>query len=195
MTSAKRENGKCDGLANACVRRAEWATLSDAQLLGQCDVDTYRASGPGGQKRNKTSSAVRLRHGPSGLIVIAEESRSQHENRTRALRRLRQAIYLHVRENLGPDGVNTETLAARPDLRGARGPEGRLHLGRKDPRFWPMAGLVLDVLQAVDARVSAAAEALGISTANLVDFLEVDVKVWQQANWLRSRFGQKPLFR
>src|ERR1700687_114219 len=102
MTSAKRESGKCDGLANACVRRAEWASLSDAQLLGQCDVDTYRASGPGGQKRNKTSSAVRLRHGPSALIVIAEESRSQHENRTRALRRLRQAIYLHVRENLGP---------------------------------------------------------------------------------------------
>jgi hypothetical protein len=113
----------------------------------------------------------------------------------RALRRLRQAIYLHVRENLGPDGVNTETLAARPDLRGARGLEGRLHLGRKDPRFWPVAGLVLDVLQAVDARVSAAAEALGISTANLVDFLQVDVKVWQQANWLRSRFGQKPLVR
>src|SRR6516164_4768895 len=133
----------------SAMRRGDWAGLSDARLLAQCAVDLYRASGPGGQKRNKTSSAVRLRHPPSGLIVIAEESRSQHENRTRALRRLRQAIYLHVRENLGPNGVDTETLAARPDLRGALGPDGRLHLSRKDPRFWPVAGLVLDVLQVV----------------------------------------------
>ena len=66
-------------------RRSAWTNLSDAQLLDQSEVDTYRASGPGGQKRNKTSSAVRLRHLPSGLIVIAEESRSQHENRERAL--------------------------------------------------------------------------------------------------------------
>ena len=74
--------------------RAVWTDLSDAQLLAQCAVDTYRASGPGGQKRNKTSSAVRLRHPPSGLLVIAEESRSQHENRARALRRMRRRYIL-----------------------------------------------------------------------------------------------------
>jgi protein subunit release factor B len=66
--------------------RDTWTSLSDDQLLAQCEVDTYRASGPGGQKRNKTSSAVRLRHPPSGLLVIAEESRSQHENKAKALR-------------------------------------------------------------------------------------------------------------
>src|SRR5438876_6115802 len=82
--------------ADSC--RAAWAGLNDQALLAQCAVDTYRASGPGGQKRNKTSSAVRLRHGPTGLLVIAEESRSQHENRARAVRRLRQAIFLQVRE-------------------------------------------------------------------------------------------------
>src|ERR1700754_4828578 len=78
--------------------RSAWTTLSDAQLLDQCAVDTYRASGPGGQKRNKTSSAVRLRHLPSGLIVIAEESRSQHENKAKALKRLRQTFFLKLRE-------------------------------------------------------------------------------------------------
>src|SRR5262245_9569053 len=77
--------------------RDAWTGLSDAELLAQCSVDTYRASGPGGQKRNKTSSAVRLRHGPSGLAVIAEESRSQHENKARALRRLRQRLFLQLR--------------------------------------------------------------------------------------------------
>src|SRR6516225_7522690 len=174
-------------------RRAMWTDLSDAQLLAQCEVDTYRASGPGGQKRNKTSSAVRLRHPPSGLIVIAEESRSQHENRARALRRLRQALYLKVREEIAAEALTAERLAERPDYGPARDAEGRLHLGRKDPRYWPAVGVVLDVLQAVGARVSEAAEALGISTGNLIDFLHGEDKVWEQANQLRARFGHKPL--
>jgi hypothetical protein len=174
-------------------RRGAWTGLSDAQLLAQCAVDTYRASGPGGQKRNKTSSAVRLRHLPSGLMVIAEESRSQHENRARALRRLRQALYLRLREELAREALTPAGLAARPDYGPARDGEGRLHLGRKDPRYWPAVGVVLDVLQAVGGRVSAAAEALGVSTGNLVDFLGSDVKVWEQANQLRAHFGHKPL--
>jgi hypothetical protein len=173
--------------------RAGWVNLSDSQLLGQCDVDTYRASGPGGQKRNKTSSAVRLRHQPSGLMVIAEESRSQHENRARALRRLRQALYLQVREALPAGALINQVVAQREDWRQARNRDGRLHLGRKDPRFWPAVGVILDVLQAVEARVSDAAAVLGVSTANLVDFLRTDPKVWQQANALRARFGRKPL--
>src|SRR5438034_2101753 len=78
--------------------RATWTSLSDSQLLAQCDVDTYRASGPGGQKRNKTSSAVRLRHRPTGLIVIAEESRSQHANKAKALTRIRRALFLELRD-------------------------------------------------------------------------------------------------
>jgi hypothetical protein len=166
--------------------------LSDRQLLEQCEMDTYRASGPGGQKRNKTSSAVRLRHGPSGLIVIAEESRSQHENRTRALRRLRQALYLHVRDELG-DQLSADAVEQHLDYRSVRGPDRRLNLGRKDPRFWPAVGVVLDVLEATQARVREAAAVLGISTGNLVDFLQTDPKVWQQANMVRRRFGRKPL--
>jgi hypothetical protein len=173
--------------------RATWAHLTDEQLLAQCAVDTYRASGPGGQKRNKTSSAVRLRHLPSGLIVIAEESRSQHENRARALRRLRQALYLKVRDEW-PSGVLTpEALLVCADYASARDGGGRLHLGRKDPRFWPAVGVVLDVLLAARARVSEAAALLGITTGNLIEFLQTDPKVWQEANLLRARFDQKPL--
>ena len=160
--------------------RATWADLTDAELLAQCEVDTYRASGPGGQKRNKTSSAVRLRHPPSGLIVIAEESRSQHENKAKALNRLRRAIHLHLRDE--PEG------AAVPLTE-----DGRLHLRAKEPRFWPTAGVVLDVLHAAAGQVSTAAERLGVSTANLVEFLQTDPKLWQAANQLRARSGQKPL--
>src|SRR5262249_47009572 len=175
------------------LMRATWTNLSDAQLLEQCAVDTYRASGPGGQKRNKTSSAVRLRHPASGLIVIAEESRSQHENRARALKRMRQALFLRVRDELPSATLTKEALAAHPDFQPARTAAGRLDLGRKDPRFWPAVGVVLDVLQSVEARVADAAALLGISTGNLIAFLQTEPKVWEQANVLRSRFGQKPL--
>src|SRR3989442_10895781 len=108
--------------------RSTWTRLTDAELLDQCAVDTYRASGPGGQKRNKTSSAVRLRHAPSGLIVIAEESRSQHENKARAMRRLRQAIWLDVRE---PPDVR------HPALADARDGEGRFAVRKRDPSYLP----------------------------------------------------------
>jgi hypothetical protein len=168
--------------------RSTWTKLTDDQLLAQCEVDTYRASGPGGQKRNKTSSAVRLRHPPSGLLVIAEESRSQHENKAKALRRLRKALYLELREP-----VATEAGTRQPDIEIAKDSGGRLHLSAKDSRFWPAAGIALDVLAAVEARVGDAAALLGISTGNLIDFLQSDPKLWQVANQLRSRFDLKPL--
>jgi hypothetical protein len=155
--------------------RAAWFAMSDSQLLADCFVDTYRASGPGGQKRNKTSSAVRLRHTPSGLIVIAEESRSQHENKARAIRRLRRELVLQVREPF---------VAGRPlDL----------DLGRKDERFWPTAGVVLDALDTHTARVSDAAADLGTTTARVIAFLQIDEKLWQRANELRRGHGRKPL--
>jgi hypothetical protein len=173
------------------MSRHDWTPLTDDQLLRQCELDTYRASGPGGQKRNKTSSAVRLRHPPSGLIVIAEESRSQHENRARALRRLRQALHLKLREPVGADEV--VRLEARREIAAAKNAEGRLDVGRKDPRFWPAAAVVLDVLDVLQARVRDAATALGVSSANLLSFLQADAKVWEQVNILRQKHGQKPL--
>ena len=168
--------------------RGEWTALTDERLLAQCEVDTYRASGPGGQKRNKTSSAVRLRHGPSGLLVIAEESRSQHENKARALRRLRRALFLELREP-----VAAEAVGERAELLAARDGEGRFHVGPKDARFWPLLGLALDVLHLAEGRLSEAALALGTTTANLGDLLQADDKGWEQANRMRARFGHKPL--
>jgi hypothetical protein len=175
------------------MSRAAWTALSDEQLLAQCAVDTYRASGPGGQKRNKTSSAVRIRHPPSGLIVIAEESRSQHENRARALRRLRQALFLKLREDVPADRLVAGGLAETPEVAAARDRDGRLHVGRRDARFWPAVGVALDALAAAGGRVSEASAALGLSTANLVDFLRGDDKAWEAANQMRQRFGHPAL--
>src|SRR5262249_11783626 len=150
--------------------RNRWTDLDDVRLLAQCHVDTYRASGPGGQKRNKTSSAVRLRHGPGGLAVIAEESRSQHENRRRALKRMRQALFLYLRNEI----EMPETFGQDPAWRAVCPVGGRLALSRKDARFWPAVGMVLDIVAATEGSVSSAASWLAISTANLVDFLATD---------------------
>jgi protein subunit release factor A len=62
---------------------------SDDDLLAQCDVETFRAGGPGGQHQNVTDSAVRPRHRPTGVTVTCRAQRSQYLNKMDALRRLR----------------------------------------------------------------------------------------------------------
>jgi ribosome-associated protein len=64
----------------------------DEELLRECEVETFRSSGPGGQHVNKTESAVRLRHLPSGVVVTSRQERSQHRNKALCLERLREKV-------------------------------------------------------------------------------------------------------
>jgi protein subunit release factor A len=63
--------------------------LSDERLVSECEVETFRSGGPGGQHQNVTESGVRLTHRPTGITAVARDERSQHRNRELALERLR----------------------------------------------------------------------------------------------------------
>jgi ribosome-associated protein len=95
-----------DSAEQSARRDAARAALAqdDDTLLAHCEVDYFVAGGPGGQHRNKTSSAVRLVHTPTGLTVTATERRSQFMNRSRALERLRAALrrLVHVQKPRRP---------------------------------------------------------------------------------------------
>ncbi len=162
--------------------------LDDDVLVGQCMVDCYRSQGPGGQKRNKTSSAVRLRHQPTGLVATAVEDRSQHVNKARAIKRLRLTIALTLRQTISlVDFSPSELLSECIDK------QSRLQVGLRDHRYNHVVAEILDILHACDMRVSEAAKQIGISTGRLTSFLQRNPKLFGKVNEMRVAVGTKPL--
>ncbi len=161
--------------------------LTDEALLAQCRCDIYRGSGPGGQKRNKTSNAVRLVHLPTGLSATATESRSLAENKLRVLRRLRLKLATDLREPI--DLAHFEP----PDWLASIRHNKRLEVSHRHHLYAAAAGLVLDLLHALAGKPAAVALNLGLSTTAVVKILEGEPSLWAAANKIRSAFGLSPL--
>ncbi len=172
------------------MQRVDYLTASDEALIAQCEVDRYRASGPGGQHRNKTESAVRLRHKLSGVSAIGEDSRSQAENKIHAVRRLRSAIALEIREPVALDHFKPSARLA------AMVAAGTAPLGAKTKltgEYWAAIAELLDLLVAGDLEIGATAQRLGITTGAMSKLLLHDDHVGRVVNDLRRGKGMRPL--
>lgn len=197
-------------------KEPDYLQLSDAALLAQCDIHTYRSSGPGGQHRNKVSSAVRLRHPPTGISAHGDDSRSQHENKAMAIKRLRMNFALQLRHPVDkvagaipalvreclfvPRGKGPVGRAPPADTHahkdGGQCPPyvvKRLQVGRRDHRFWPVGAFLLDVLEAFEGRLSDAAAWLGVTTSNLVSVFQDDRHLLAAAQAIRKAHGHGPV--
>jgi hypothetical protein len=172
------------------VPRADYLLASDDALIAQSEVDRYRASGPGGQHRNKTESAVRLRHKLTGVTAIGEDSRSQAENKVHAVRRLRSAIALEVREPVRLEDYRPSTRLANI-VAGGTAPLGAKT--RLTGDYWAAMAELLDVLVAGNLEIAMTAQRLGITTGALSKLLLHDESVARVVNDLRRAKGMRPL--
>ena len=109
------------------VEEVETVTINPADLK----IDTYRASGAGGQHVNKTDSAIRITHLPTGIVVECQDERSQHKNRARAMSLLAARMLSAEREKQEAEQAQTRrTLVGSGDrserIRTYNFPQGRL---------------------------------------------------------------------
>ena len=182
-----------DGDAAAPAADGDPLLLDDAALLAACRVDFRRDSGPGGQKRNKVESAVRLTHAATGAVANCAEDRSQHVNKQRALRRLRFVI--------ARDGPRTPVdldadAFADADLAGILPWTAAARVGAKSDRRPRAERRLLDVLDAARGSVADAAAYLGGgSTAQLSKVLVKDGDLLAAANRVRAGHALGPLRR
>jgi hypothetical protein len=155
--------------------------LSETDLLRACQVDTFRSHGPGGQHANRTESAVRITHLPTGVISQCQDHRERLRNQVAALVRLRLRLALHVRG---------QAVAAwlEPFRRGrqcAIGPaSGSYHLA---------VAAVLDALSQSAGSLAGAGAALKVSGSQIAKLVSADKEVLQAANQLRAHAGLGPI--
>ena len=163
--------------------------LDDDGLLALCDTEVYRGSGPGGQKRNKTSSAVRIRCRSTGLAGQSSDSRKQVQNRRYALQRLRRRIAFTLRGSpaCGCSGGAGHVVGRMDRIKRTAPREKQIHPGCAHMRSYSTRFVVAKGV------VSACADDLGITTGALNRLLSTDSELKEHVNRMRVELGLKRL--
>ena len=165
------------------MQRDELLRLSDPALLAQCAVDRLRGPGPGGQKRNKTESAIRLRHAATGLAAMAGESRSQPENKARALRRLRERIAFDLRQR-----VELDDYAPRPGLAAlvAQEPVRKSEKWLRSADYLAAVADLIDLYQAAGCSLREAARRMVVPQGKLDRLVRIDPRLARKLGELKT---------
>src|SRR5437763_10676034 len=128
---------------------ANFYELSDEALSAQCRWEAFRARGPGGQHRDKTNTAVRVTHLPTGIRATGGEWRSQRENRIHALKRLRLKLALEIRRPIDRMTFSPPQWFIQSRHLPKGSPPSRAPTLKITPRhhdFFRAVGLVIDVI-------------------------------------------------
>lgn len=156
------------------------ASQSTEALLADCSVQFSRASGPGGQNRNKVETAAILTHRPTGIKAEANERRSQWENREQALFRLRLRLALEIRN---PAELEPSLLWK------SRSRGGKIAVNPAHEDFPAMLAEALDVLAGREDDLAATSAILGCSNTQLVRFLKDEPRAFKALNDRRQLRG------
>lgn len=160
------------------------AALPEAELLKGCTFERRRASGPGGQHRNKVETAVRVTHSPTGITAEASERRRQAENRAVAVFRLRLRLATEVRT----------ACTAEPSERWRRRVrDGRLSINPGHDEFPAVLAEAMDHLQQADHDPATAAAGLGVSATQLLKLLKRHPPALEALNAQRLAAGRHAL--
>lgn len=151
------------------LTRNQLLALDESRLLALCKCDTCRGTGPGGQKRNKTSSAVHLTHNATGLSAYDDQERSQQINKHRALQKLRLEFALKLREPPVPWDEPIPSI--------------------KNERYVVWIATLLDNLYQHNFSLADTATAFGSSTGKLVKEMLKTPALWQLVNQERTARG------
>lgn len=162
------------------------ATIPMELLLRDCDVRHERRRGPGGQHRNKTESAVVIRHRSTGIEGQAAERRSQFVNHHNATKRLRLNLALAVR---------TESLAERApsDLWRSRLNDGRIAINADHDDFPALLAEAMDVLKWRNAHLPGSAGQLQCTSSQLIKLLKKEPRAFIWLNEERRHHGLPPV--
>ncbi|MDD4890837.1 MAG: peptide chain release factor-like protein [Phycisphaerae bacterium] len=153
-------------------------------MLRDCDIARTRRSGPGGQHRNKTETAVVIVHRPTGVSAEASERRSQSENQTHAVFRLR--LHLAVAIRVAPP-------AAPSPLWRSRTGQGRIVVNPGHADFPSILAEALDILAVCDFDPKPAADRLVVTPSQLVKLLWKEPAALEMVNRRRAESGLHPL--